>query len=174
MCMHVNKQLCHMRTPLIVGWASNVVRDSASFSLLDVAVSAKALVYFRALVALKLLVSLISRLVACSARCKKTDRPSTVTLAAHAPQGLITQPYKRILAQRRQPLSCHNPIGNVRMCSISGLSRSQYILQSLIHRLVLAARQNSVLKIGGQNTIVPENALTQHKIVCWDIQSGGV
>ena len=52
---------------------------------------------FLALVALKLLVSLISRLVACSARTvadrqtdKQTHRTTTVTLAAHARRGLIT------------------------------------------------------------------------------------
>ena len=48
-------------------------------------------VIFRALVALKLLVSLISRLVACSARIvadRQTDRQSTVTLTAHARRGL--------------------------------------------------------------------------------------
>ena len=55
---------------------------------------------FHALVALKLLVSLISRLVACSARIvvdsqtnrqtnRQTHRPTTVTLAAHARRGLI-------------------------------------------------------------------------------------
>ena len=51
---------------------------------------------FHALVALKLLVSLISRLVACSARIvvdrqtdRHTHRPSTVTLAAHARRGLM-------------------------------------------------------------------------------------
>ena len=48
---------------------------------------------FLALVALKLLVSLISRLVACSARIvvdRQTHRTTTVTLAAHARQGLIS------------------------------------------------------------------------------------
>ena len=43
-------------------------------------------------IALKLLVSLVSRLVACSMRIvvdKQTHRPSTVTLAAHAHRGLI-------------------------------------------------------------------------------------
>ena len=54
-------------------------------------------IIFHALVALKLLVSLISRLVACSARIvvdrrvgtnRQTDRP-TVTLAAHARRGLM-------------------------------------------------------------------------------------
>ena len=48
-------------------------------------------IIFHALVALKLLVSLISRLVACSARIvvdRQTDR-TTVTLAAHARRGLI-------------------------------------------------------------------------------------
>ena len=55
---------------------------------------------FLALVALKLLVSLISRLVACSARIvvhrqtdrqtdRQTHRTTTVTLAAHARRGLI-------------------------------------------------------------------------------------
>ena len=58
------------------------------------------LFYFHAFVALKLLVSLIGRLVACTARIsvdrqtdrqtdKQTDRPSTVILAAHARRGLI-------------------------------------------------------------------------------------
>ena len=52
--------------------------------------------FFLALVALKLLVSLISRLVACSARIvadrqtdRQTHRTTTVTLAAHAHRGLI-------------------------------------------------------------------------------------
>ena len=55
---------------------------------------------FRALVALKMLVSLISRLVACSPRIvvdkqtdrqtdRQTHRTTTVTLAAHARRGLI-------------------------------------------------------------------------------------
>ena len=55
-------------------------------------------VIFLALVALKLLVSLISRLVACSPRIvvdthththRHTERTTTVTLAAHARRGLI-------------------------------------------------------------------------------------
>ena len=49
-------------------------------------------IIFLALVALKLLVSLISRLVACSARTvvdRQTHRTTTVTLAAHARRGLI-------------------------------------------------------------------------------------
>ena len=47
--------------------------------------------YFHALVALKLLVSLISRFVACSARIvvdRQTQRTTTITLAAHARRGL--------------------------------------------------------------------------------------
>ena len=51
---------------------------------------------FLALVALKLMVSLISRLVSCSARIvvdrqtdRQTHRPSTVTLTAHARRGLM-------------------------------------------------------------------------------------
>ena len=53
---------------------------------------------FLALVALKLLVSLISRLVACSARIvadRRTHRTTTVTLAAHARRGLtrVCDPY---------------------------------------------------------------------------------
>ena len=55
-------------------------------------------IVFLALVALKLLVSLISRLVACSARIvvdrqtdRQTHRTTTVTLAAHAGGGLITR-----------------------------------------------------------------------------------
>ena len=53
---------------------------------------------FPALIALNLLVSLISRLVACSARIvvdkqtdRQTHRTTTVTLAAHARRGLITR-----------------------------------------------------------------------------------
>ena len=49
-------------------------------------------VNFLTLVALKLLVSLISRLVACSARIvvdRQTHRTTTVTLAAHARRGLM-------------------------------------------------------------------------------------
>ena len=56
-------------------------------------------IIFLSLVALKLLVSLISRLVACSPRIecaqtdeqtnRRTDRTTTVTLAAHARRGLI-------------------------------------------------------------------------------------
>ena len=51
---------------------------------------------FLALVALKLLVSLISRLVACSPRIvvdthTQTHRTTTVTLAAHAHRGLIRE-----------------------------------------------------------------------------------
>ena len=52
-------------------------------------------VIFLSLVALKRFVSLISRLVACSARIvvdkqtdRQTHRPSTVTLAAHVHEGL--------------------------------------------------------------------------------------
>ena len=45
-------------------------------------------IIFLALIVLKLLVSLISCLVACSARIV-VDRRTTVTLAAHVPQGLI-------------------------------------------------------------------------------------
>ena len=48
---------------------------------------------FLALVALKRLVSLISRLVACSARIvvnRQTHRTTTVTLAAHARRGLMS------------------------------------------------------------------------------------
>ena len=55
-------------------------------------------IVFLALVALKLLVSLISRLVACSARIvvdkqtdRQTHRATTVTLAAHARRGLIIE-----------------------------------------------------------------------------------
>ena len=51
---------------------------------------------FLALVALKLLVSLISRLVACSARIvldRQTHRKTTVTLAAHARRGLILRAF---------------------------------------------------------------------------------
>ena len=54
-----------------------------------------ATLFFLSLVALKLLVSLISRLVACSPRIecaqtdRRTDRTTTVTLAAHARRVLI-------------------------------------------------------------------------------------
>ena len=59
--------------------------------LSNAVVSAKSPQNFHALVALKLLVSLISRLVACSARIvidRQTDKHA-VTLAAHARRGLI-------------------------------------------------------------------------------------
>ena len=52
---------------------------------------------FLAHVPLKLLVSLISRLVACSARIvadRHTHRPTTVTLAAHARRGLIRETFQ--------------------------------------------------------------------------------
>ena len=67
--------------------------------LSNAVVSAKSPHYFLALVALKLLVSLISRLVACSARIvvdrhthadRQTHRRTTVTLAAHARRGLMS------------------------------------------------------------------------------------
>ena len=55
----------------------------------------KCLFTFNVFVALKLQVSLIRRLVACTARTRvdrrtdrQTDTPSTVTLAAHAHRGL--------------------------------------------------------------------------------------
>ena len=73
-----------MLTPLIEGLGH-------SFSIPSAVVLAKSLVYFRALVALQLLVSLISCVVACSARIEThTHRPSTVTLATHARRGLMT------------------------------------------------------------------------------------
>ena len=66
--------------------------------LSNAVVSANRHIIFHALVALKLLVSLISRLVACSARIvvdrqtnRQTHRPTTVTLAAHARRGLINR-----------------------------------------------------------------------------------
>ena len=62
--------------------------------LSNAVVSAKSPHFFLALVALKLLVSLISRLVACSAGIvadKQTHRTTTVTLAAHARRGLKSQ-----------------------------------------------------------------------------------
>ena len=68
-----------------------MVLDNASYSISNAVVLAKSLVYFRALVVLQLLVSLISCVVACSARIetdRQTHRPSTVTLAAHARRGL--------------------------------------------------------------------------------------
>ena len=62
--------------------------------LSNAVVSAKSPFYFHALVALKMLVSLISRLVACSPRIvvdkqTHTHKTTTVTLAAHARPGLI-------------------------------------------------------------------------------------
>ena len=63
-------------------------------------------ILFLALVALKLLVSLISRLVACSARIvadKQTHRTTTVTLAAHARRGLIIA--KRTISRPKTLLS---------------------------------------------------------------------
>ena len=64
-------------------------------------------IIFPALVALNLLVSLISRVVACSARIvadKQTDRQThrtiTVTLAAHARRGLMITPRTRVGRER--------------------------------------------------------------------------
>ena len=68
-------------------------------------VSANPHISFHALAALKMLVSLISRLIACSARIvgdkhtnrqtdTQTHRPSTVTLAAHARRWLIMLVYR--------------------------------------------------------------------------------
>ena len=70
---------------------------------------------FLALVALKLLVSLISRPVACSPRIvvdtqTHTHRPSTVTLAAHACRGLIIK-CSRALSRTRNEFVCNNPRG---------------------------------------------------------------
>ena len=49
---------------------------SASFSLLNTVILAKSPFYFRVLVALKLLVSLISRLIACSVNNKRRQTHS--------------------------------------------------------------------------------------------------
>ena len=51
-------------------------------------------IIFRALVALKTSVPFVCRFVSCSSRIKvnrQTDRPSTVTLAAHALRGIIKE-----------------------------------------------------------------------------------
>ena len=73
---------------------------------------------FLALVALKLLVSLISRLVACSARIvvdrqtnRQTHRTTTVTLAAHARQGL-----KIIMSPSTTSVYCTVPIPCTHPC----------------------------------------------------------
>ena len=78
--------------------------------LYNAVVSAKSL---RSLVALKLLVSLIGRLVACSARIvidkqtdKQTHRPNTVTLAAHVCRGLMK--YALCAKTLRNKLLCKN------------------------------------------------------------------
>ena len=76
-------------------------------------------IIFQARVPLKPLVSLISRLVACSSRInidtqidrqtdRQTDRPSTVTLAAHARRGL-TSSEQTLQRQEQQTESseCH-------------------------------------------------------------------
>ena len=68
-------------------------------------------IIFQARVALKPLVSLISHLVACSSRIsidRQTDRPITVTLAAHARRGL-TSSQQTLQRQEQQTESseCH-------------------------------------------------------------------
>ena len=66
-------------------------------------------VTFLALVALKLLVSLISRLVTCSARIvadKQTHRTTTVTLSAHARRGLITYTLRPRIKSALKSKSC--------------------------------------------------------------------
>ena len=83
----------------------NAVCDSASFSLSNAIVLVKniAIFVFRALVVLKPLVLLISRLVACSGRIS-VDRHtyhvlSTVTLAAHARRGLGRSTQRRFISR---------------------------------------------------------------------------
>ena len=71
----------HARAQLLWVGSRHVVSDRACFrfSISNAVILAKSLVYFLALVALMLLVSLISRLVACSARIETdTHRRSTV------------------------------------------------------------------------------------------------
>ena len=70
-----------------------MVLDNASYSISNAVVLAKSLVYFSSAcctgavgVALMLL-----RCLQCENSCRLTDRPSTVTLAAHARQGLINK-----------------------------------------------------------------------------------
>ena len=74
---------------------------------------------FHALVALKLLVSLISRLVACSARIvvdrqtdrqtdRHTDQLHTVTLATHARRGLMKAVPRRYLVAYARKIYAHN------------------------------------------------------------------
>ena len=71
-------------------------------------------IIFPALVALNLLVSLINRLVACSARIiadkqtdKQTHRTTTVTLATHVRRGLIMGSIPKMLAStENQALQC--------------------------------------------------------------------
>ena len=80
------------------------------------------LINFLALVALKLLVSLISRLVACSARIvvdkhtnkhtdrqtdRQTHRTTTVTLAAHARRGLTSCDKEEIQTVSTQETTSH-------------------------------------------------------------------
>ena len=72
---------------------------------------------FQARVVLKPLISLIGRLVACSARInvdtqagRQTDKPTTVSLAAHARRGLINTREPRMKSTEVQTL------GELRMC----------------------------------------------------------
>ena len=90
---------------------------------------------FLALVALKLLVSLISRLVACSPRIvvhththTQTHRTTTVTLAAHARRGLIKFDVKKRYASASSAFFKHNtsvyitaPKGNVAVYKVLNL-----------------------------------------------------
>ena len=74
-----------------MGWVTNVVQGGAAFLLPERSrFSQIGHIIFRALVALKTSVPFACRFVACGSRIKvsqtdtQTDRPSTVTLAAHA------------------------------------------------------------------------------------------
>ena len=73
------------------GWCQFLLPERSCFSQIGH-------IIFRALVALKTSVPFVCRFIACSSRIKvdrhtrthtQTDRPSTVTLAAHARRGLI-------------------------------------------------------------------------------------
>ena len=83
-------------------------------------------VLFLALVALQLLVSLISRLVACSTRIvvdRQIHTPSTVTLAAHARRGLAIVPEKLCLLAHCVVIQYQPFCGKCAILALSGFLR---------------------------------------------------
>ena len=90
--------------------------------LSNVVVLAKSPDYFDALVALKMLVSLISRLVACSPSRqtdRQTHRTTTVTLTAHARRGLTTLTRVKLLSSYNKLKIIKETLSNNACTSIS-------------------------------------------------------